>query len=88
MHDDQGDSEQRGWESGGELIDPKDVVGRGHEPIDEDRLGDPELSIESGGDEITGREHLAARFGIAAFIAIGQPHAAEANKKEQAGQKE
>ena len=79
----QRETEHGRWQPGREVIHAEQGIGAGDDPVRQRRFGVPRLIIQRGRNPVPGFEHFTRGAGIAAFVAVGQPHVAKSEQEQQ-----
>ena len=79
----QRETEHGRWQPGREVIHAEQGIGAGDDPVRQCRFGVPRLIIQRGRNPVPGFEHFTCGAGIAAFVAVGQPHVAQSGQEQQ-----
>ena len=79
----QRETEHGRWQPGRHVIHAEQGIGAGDDPVRQRRFGVPRLIIQRGRNPVPGFEHFTRGAGIAAFVAVGQPHVAKSEHEQQ-----
>ena len=83
VEEDQPHAEEGGGEPCGELVDAEQAIGPIHQPVEKDRFGHAQFTVERRREAVSRFEHFPPCFGVPSLVTVGQPHVAEPQEKQQ-----